>query len=117
MLSYLTKKYVFSGATLGNHLVDVRALCNGFLAGAVGVSVGSAGMQPYWAVLAGVISAPCYLIGCQMFEYMQVDDPLQNSQVYLLPIIWSAFNSAVFQDSEGIIVPKKDGVAVDLLGI
>jgi Amt family ammonium transporter len=62
----------------GNHLFDMKALCNGFLAGVVGVSVGSGGMQPYHAVLSGLITAPIYLMGVVIFRNFTIDDPLEN---------------------------------------
>ena len=81
---------------LGNHIFDLRALCNGFLAGAVGVSVGSGAMQPYYAVLAGVMTAPFYLFACVMFRNFQVDDPMENIHIYMMPVIWGSINSVVF---------------------
>ena len=43
------------------------------------MSVGSAGMQAYWAVLCGAITAPLYVGGCLLFRLFQVDDPLEIS--------------------------------------
>lgn len=116
LISYFCKKCIIR-SNVGNHLFDMRALCNGFLAGAVSVSVGSASMQPYFAVLAGFLAAPCYLLGCLMFKAFQIDDPLENSQIYLLPIVWGTFNSALFQDTNGILVPEKDRQGAGLVGI
>lgn len=66
-ISYFTKKAVIR-TNVGNHLFDMRALCNGYLAGVVAVSVGSGGMQPYLAAVSGLIAAPCYLLGCAIFK-------------------------------------------------
>ena len=44
----------------------------------VGVSVGSGSMQPYNAVLSGVVSGALYLISCVIFKMFSVDDPLEN---------------------------------------
>lgn len=77
MISYVIKKFLFN-SNVGNHLFDLRALCNGFLAGVVGVSVGSATMHPFWAIVSGIFAAPCYLGACQIFKSFQVDDPLEN---------------------------------------
>ena len=63
----------------GNHLYDLKALCNGFLAGVVGVSVGSGSMQPYMAALAGVVTAIIYCFGVTIFRNLTIDDPLENS--------------------------------------
>lgn len=43
LISYSCKKCIIR-TNMGNHLFDMKALCNGFLAGAISVSVGSAGM-------------------------------------------------------------------------
>ena len=43
LLSFLCKKFILR-THVGIFLYDIRSLCNGFLAGVVGMSVGSAGM-------------------------------------------------------------------------
>lgn len=113
LISYLIKKYLLK-THVGNHLFDMKALCNGFLAGVVAVSVGSGGMQPYYAVLSGIFAAPFYLLGCIIFRNFTIDDPLENCQIYILPIFWSTINAVIFQDSEGIMV--SDANNLDLLG-
>ena len=77
LVSYLVKKYLMK-THVGNHLFDMKAMCNGFLAGVAAVSVGSGGLQPYYAVLAGIIAGPCYLLACVIFRNFNVDDPLEN---------------------------------------
>ena len=67
LISFLLKRFV-TRTNVGNHLYDMKALCNGFLAGVVGVSVGSGGMQPYWAIVSGLVSGPVYLLGCGAFR-------------------------------------------------
>ena len=74
----------------------MKALCNGFIAGAVSVSVGSGGMQPYYAVLAGVVAAPTYIASCLIFRSFTIDDPLENCQIYILPVCWASINSVIF---------------------
>lgn len=115
IVSYVVKTKLMS-THVGNHLFDIRALCNGFLAGMVGVSVGSGAMQPLWAVLAGLVSGACYLCGCLAFRAFQLDDPLESCQIYILPGVWGAMNSVLFMDSEGVLVKKTNGASVDTLG-
>ena len=103
LVSYIVKTKLMS-THVGNHLFDVRALCNGFLAGMIAVSVGSGAMQPLLAVAAGVISGACYLCGCIAFRALQIDDPLESCQIYILPVVWGAMNSVLFMDSEGVLV-------------
>jgi len=94
----LKKKIITSH--VANHLYDIRSLCNGFLAGVAGVSVGSGGMQPIMALIAGMVSAACYLGACAIFRQFQIDDPMENCQIYIFPIIWSSFNCVLLMDSE-----------------
>ena len=67
LLSFICKKFILK-SHVGIFLYDIRSICNGFLAGVVGMSVGSAGMQPYWAVLCGAITAPLYIGACLIFR-------------------------------------------------
>ena len=115
LISYAIKKFMM-GTHVGNHLFDIRALCNGFLAGMIAVSCGSGAMQPILAVLSGLITAPCYLGGCWMFRSFQIDDPLESCQIYILPVIWGSINSVIFMDSEGVLVKKTEGGNIDRLG-
>lgn len=98
LLSYLTKRFLLRFNS-GNHLFDVKALCNGFLAGAVSVSVGSGGMQPYYAVLTGVVASPLYIIAILIFRQFTIDDPMENCQIYILPIFWGVMAAVAFQDT------------------
>lgn len=66
LISYFGKQCV-TKSHISKHMFNIRALCNGFLAGAVGVSVGSASMQPFAALITGIISGPLYIISCKMF--------------------------------------------------
>lgn len=103
ILSYIMKR-LWLKHNHGNHLFDVKALCNGFIAGVVAVSIGAGGMQPYWAVLIGIITAPIYIFSLYMFRSVAVDDPLENSQIYVLPTAWGLIATVIFQDSTGTLV-------------
>ena len=77
LIGYLIKKY-FMSSHVGNPLYDMKALCNSFIAGIVGVSIGSGSMEPKYAVMAGFFSAPCYIFGCFVFQNFTIDDPMEN---------------------------------------
>lgn len=113
ILSYLMKRLLIKH-NQGNHLFDIKALCNGFLAGVVAVSVGSGGMQPYFAVLSGITAAPIYIGGVVLFRSFTIDDPMENCQIYIGPIFWATINAVIFQDSTGTLTNKID--ALDSLG-
>lgn len=118
LVNYGLKKRILR-THVANHLYDIKALCNGFLAGVAGVSVGSGGMQPILAIISGLVSSLLYLGGCFLFRQFQIDDPLENCQIYLLPIVWSSFNSVMFMDSKHMMVIPNvsvDGGSMDLLG-
>jgi ammonia channel protein AmtB len=67
IMTYFFKQKIMSLRN-GNHLYDIRSTCNGFLAGVVGVSVGSGAMQPLFAFISGIVANACYLLGCIMFR-------------------------------------------------
>jgi ammonia channel protein AmtB len=119
LVSYIIKRLLIK-TNSGNHLFDMKVLCNGFLAGVVGVSVGSGGMQPYMAVLAGLATGPIYTLGVVIFRQFNIDDPMENCQIYIMPICWSAVNAVIFQDSTGMMVNKMenlDSLGTELLGL
>ena len=76
-MTYFLKQRIMSLRN-GNHLYDIRSTCNGFIAGVVGVSVGSGAMQPLFAFVSGIVANLCYLLGCIMFRSFQIDDPMEN---------------------------------------
>jgi len=115
LVSYIVKMRLIS-THVGNHLFHIRALCNGFLAGVVGVSMGAGAMPPLLAALAGLVTSTCYLGGCLAFRHFQIDDPLESCQIYILPTLWSAVNSVIFIDSEGMLVRKAEAGNIDRLG-
>lgn len=97
----------------------MKALCNGFIAGIIAVSVGSGGMQAYYAVLAGVVAAPLYIIACLIFRQFTIDDPLENCQIYILPSFWACITAVVFRDTSGPLVSEQrslDSLGTELLG-
>lgn len=117
LISYFGKRFLIQ-SHLSNHMFNIHSLCNGFLAGAVGVSVGSASMLPFMALASGILSGPLYIISCKMFQILQIDDPLENISIYLAPILWSSVNSALFMDSEGALFPSKASfLKSELIGI
>lgn len=109
ILSYIMKRLLVK-YNQGNHLFDIKALCNGFLAGVVAVSIGSGGMQPYWAVLSGVITAPIYVAGIMLFRSFTIDDPMENCQIYIVPTFWAVINGVIFQDTTGTLVNRIDSL-------
>lgn len=104
------------GSHVGNHLFHLRALCNGFIAGVIGVSMGSGAMKPMLAVVSGAISGVCYLAGCYAFRHFQIDDPLENCQIYIIPGVWAAVNSVIFIETDGALVRKEDTGKMNRLG-
>lgn len=57
-------------------------------------------------MLGGVIASPLYLISCVLINALQIDDPIEGIQIFILPIIWSAINSALFEDKDKILIPE-----------
>jgi len=57
--------------------MDFQALTNGILAGLVTITAGCATVQPWCAVIMGVIGSITYSTSCLIMNKLRVDDPLE----------------------------------------
>lgn len=77
-ISYLLKRYIVRGDRLKTPKYDIRALCNGYLAGVAAVSAGSGTMKPWGALVTGSIAALLYMTLCLIVKKSKFDDPMEN---------------------------------------
>jgi len=61
---------------------DLAQVCNGVLAGLVGITAGCAVVEPAAAILAGAVSAFVFEGGCTLLLMLQIDDPLSASPMH-----------------------------------
>lgn len=75
IFTFYTRKYITGQKK--NIRMDFQALTNGILAGLVSITAGCATVEPWAAIIIGVIGSIVYSISCRITEYLHVDDPLE----------------------------------------
>jgi ammonia channel protein AmtB len=51
-------------------------VCTGAIAGLVSITAGCGVIEPWAGIIAGAVSAPIYLYGDELMDYLQIDDPV-----------------------------------------
>lgn len=65
-----------------NSRYSLPALCNGILAGLVGITAGCSNVYPYAAYIIGLISAIVYILYSKLFTICSIDDPLEAAPIH-----------------------------------
>lgn len=89
-------------ARLRTETWDVLALCNGVLAGLVGVTAGCAVMAPWQAALAGGGGALVAAGSAALLVRLRVDDPLEAASVHGAAGAWGVLVAALCVDGDAV---------------
>jgi len=81
---------------------DVRALCNGVLAGCVSITGVCTKVDPWEAVLIGSLGGIIYVIARKLILRAGVDDPIEGSAVHGACGMWGLIAVGVFDKKQGI---------------
>ena len=81
---------------------DVGLVLNGTLAGLVGITAPCAVVDPWAAVLIGLIAAPVMLIGVEGLERLGIDDPVGAVSVHGFAGLWGVLSVGLFASQDGI---------------
>ena len=80
----------------GTHVYDIGHTCNSLLGGLVGITAGCSVVEPWAAVIIGVVSAFIYhLASCTMRRF-KIDDPLDAFAVHGACGLWGVINVGLF---------------------
>jgi ammonium transporter, Amt family len=79
-----------------NQRYDVSALCNGMLAGCVSITGVCDRCEPWSAILIGLIGSLIYAFACKLWEYLNIDDPIEASQVHGSCGLWGIIAVGIF---------------------
>ncbi|KAJ1621532.1 ammonium transporter AmtB-like domain-containing protein [Pavlovales sp. CCMP2436] len=110
-------------AKVVSHVWDVAAVCNGVLAGLVGITASCVVVDPWAAIIIGVLSGFVYMAAVKLEAKLKIDDPLDSFPVHGACGMWGVLASGVFCRPEytynqvgsyGFIYGGEKG---DLLGI
>eukprot|EP01094_Clydonella_sp_ATCC50884_P013296 TRINITY_DN23586_c0_g1_i1.p1 TRINITY_DN23586_c0_g1~~TRINITY_DN23586_c0_g1_i1.p1 ORF type:complete len:451 (+),score=111.72 TRINITY_DN23586_c0_g1_i1:171-1523(+) len=80
---------------LGSHWC-LTAMLNGSLAGMVSICAGANVVEPWAAMVIGIIAGIAYSTTSSLLEMMHIDDPLNACPVHLFGGIWGVLSVALF---------------------
>ena len=77
--------------------IDFGGLSNGILAGLVAVTASNHTVEAWAALVIGAIGGIIYCLGCKLLEKLQIDDPLEVSQIHMMNGLWGTIATAFFK--------------------
>lgn len=77
-------------------------MTNGILAGLVSITASCNVVEPWAAILIGIIGSCFYSLACRVTESCQIDDPLEAFQVHGCCGVWGVLACAFFMIDKGI---------------
>jgi Amt family ammonium transporter len=105
LFTFLTRKHI-TGENRDIRL-DFQALTNGMLAGLVAVTASCDCIEPWAAILTGIIGSVTYSICCGLMNIAQIDDPLEAFQVHGCCGVIGCITLAFFKIDDGILYGGK----------
>jgi Amt family ammonium transporter len=85
---------------LVNGKADITAMLNGALAGLVAITASCAFVDPWAAVVIGLIAGVLVVFSTKFFEKMKVDDPIFALSVHGAAGIWGTLANGLFATNE-----------------
>ena len=75
---------------------DVAEMCNGVLAGLVSITSACSVVEPWAAVVIGVVGACAYTCGSRLLVKLEIDDAVNATPVHFFAGAWGLFAPAFF---------------------
>ncbi|GAX83671.1 hypothetical protein CEUSTIGMA_g11096.t1 [Chlamydomonas eustigma] len=82
---------------------NMLSVCNGVLGGLVAITAGCSVVEPWAAIICGVIAAPCVVYGEVLQEWLQIDDPAGAFAIHGLSGIWGVMFVGLLAKEQYII--------------
>ncbi|MEW5304700.1 MAG: hypothetical protein WDW36_007293 [Sanguina aurantia] len=99
------------------HTWDLLATCTGALAGLVAITSGCSVVEPWAAVICGVVAAPCYVYGEVLMEHLRVDDPVSACPLHSLSGLWGLFFTGLMAKESFLVQVYNKPAGQHLMGI
>jgi ammonium transporter, Amt family len=94
---------------------DAGLTINGALAGLVGITAPCASVDPWAAVVIGLIAAPLVMMGVELLDKLKIDDPVGAVSVHGLAGLWGVLSVGLFATQAGVL--DHTGVESDKYGL
>ena len=75
---------------------DCLAMSNGVITGLTAISACADVVQPWYAIVIGIISAFAYILGCKVMVWFRIDDPCEAFPVHLFGGAWGTLAAGLF---------------------
>lgn len=117
LISVLVKPLIHK--TYGDHMnYDIIALCNGILAGLVSITGACNNVQPWAALIIGIIGGVVFSLGSRLCINLNIDDPIDASAVHGMTGMWGLIAVGLFDNTKGIFYGSEDaGIRWKFLGV
>lgn len=90
--------------------MDFSALTNGLLAGCVSITASCGYVEPWAAVVIGILGSVVYSLGCLLLDKLRIDDPLEAFQVHGCSGLWGCLAVAIFHKEKGLIYGEQNSL-------
>jgi len=81
---------------------DLSLTLNGILGGLVGITAGTATIEPFWAIVTGAVAGVIIVYGVMLLDMLKIDDPVGAVPVHLMNGIWGTLAVGLFS-SEALV--------------
>ena len=90
-------------STIVDRKMDLGVTLNGALAGLVGITAGCAMIEPWAAIICGMLSGTIYFAGSKLLLKLKVDDPIDAFPVHALCGSWGVICIGLFASRHRIL--------------
>ena len=119
IFTFMVKKYISGDRMMWNSIINIRmdfqGLTNGILAGLVSITAGCNCVEPWAAIVIGIMGSIVYSLNVRLLNKLRIDDPLEAFQVHGACGFWGCIAVALFKKNDGVFYGGED--AGKLLGV
>jgi len=81
LVSFFFKPFFLRKITPLNNYNPI-SICNGLLSGLVAITAACDNVQPWSAIIIGIVSGLVYITACWIMGKLKIDDPMDNVMVH-----------------------------------
>ena len=107
LFTFYTKRYITGQNT--NMRMDYQAMTNGILAGAVTITGCCNCVEPWAALIIGILGSLVYSLFCKVLDYFKIDDPMDAFQVHGACGLLGSICVALFEKDTGMMYDSSKG--------